>query len=278
MAFRMKYSHPRILLVDIKDGSHQALQQEGYHVLSGTFGSPYRVPKGHDYLPVITEGNLPEYEQQQVVVVDLVPGKAKSGAPEGSRKPSRGVDWWANLHKGIIDPRSKMMVSVRKESDAILSRGGVFIIFADAREQRDMKWGHMNEEGKFIPIGDITYTNWDFLSLLSSRNLETRPDYGHEITVGAEQYPLLKILSDHAEEVEVLCSLHPTHEIDPESWSTLATNPAGNPVAITWAVSPKNQKLGWVFIFPQIRDKTAFLLRALREVLPELNPALFSGE
>ena len=268
--------HPRIILVDLKDRSSERLQKEGYHVSSGSFGTPYLVPKGHDYLPIVSNGVLSDYEAHDVVVVDLVPGKPRETAPDDGRKPSRGIDWWANLHKGVIDPRPKMMVSVRRASEEILARGGVFVIFTDVRERRDMKWGHTGDDGKFVPVGDIRYTTWDFLPALSSKNIDIRSEYVQEIIVSEEQYPMSKILSEHVPDAEVFCTLHPAEKVEWESWSSLATNKGGAPVALSIAVSPK-KKLGWIFLFPQIKDKAEFLLRILREVLPELAPALFSG-
>jgi hypothetical protein len=54
-----KYPRPKILLIDMKDETESVLKAEGYDVVAGSFGVPYRVPKEDKLFPVIINGSLP---------------------------------------------------------------------------------------------------------------------------------------------------------------------------------------------------------------------------
>jgi len=56
-------------------------------------------------------------------------------------------------------------------------------------------------------------------------------------------------------------------------WKPLATDKFGNSVAGTFM--PNDEFGGWIFVFPQIENKSAFLLEFLIDILPELKPELF---
>ena len=42
----LKYQRPKILLIDLDTVAKETLERDGYYVAAGTFGKPYRVPKG----------------------------------------------------------------------------------------------------------------------------------------------------------------------------------------------------------------------------------------
>ena len=93
---KRKYPRPKILLADMGAETQQLLSAEGYNVADGTFGVPYKVPMSSSYSPVIPEYSLPNYAEQEVVVVDLVPADPIDN-PEGEKRtPEDEKDWWAS--------------------------------------------------------------------------------------------------------------------------------------------------------------------------------------
>lgn len=59
-----------------------------------------------------------------------------------------------------------------------------------------------------------------------------------------------------------------------EQWTVLAKNKYGATVAA--CIAPKEgSQAGWIFMLPIIRDVAGFLKSFLKDVLPELSPALF---
>ena len=267
-----RYPRPKILLIDMRDESEAVLKAEGYNVRSGSFGVPYQVPKNDTFEPVIINGQVPIFTEQEIIVIDLAPAKPLPW-PKGEKHTSPGErDWWASCTNGIIDPRPRLMVGVRLAFDRILSHGGVFIIFADMRYLQKMKMaykykGYGTLEGDEVILAD----NWCFLSILHRGNLEVALDHGEEISV-LEKYPrIAQILSRHVTGGSFQCILRPTHRIA-RHWITLAENKYSAPVAGAIAEAEGH---GWVFIFPRLRERHLLLARFLKDVLPDLAPRLF---
>lgn len=72
--FIPKYPAPKILLVDTGKEMEIALKIEGYNVVSGSFGTPYKVQMGDGFNPVLVNGSLPEnYSEHEVIIIDVAP-------------------------------------------------------------------------------------------------------------------------------------------------------------------------------------------------------------
>ncbi len=267
-----RYPRPKILLIDMRDESEAVLKAEGYNVRSGSFGVPYQVPKNDTFEPVIINGLVPNFTEQEIIVIDLAPAKPLPW-PKGEKHTSPGEpDWWASCTNGIIDPRPRLMVGVRLAFDRILSHGGVFIIFADMRYLQKMKMAY-RYQGFGTLQGDepIPADNWCFLSILHRGNLEVALDHGEEISVLEKYRRITQILSEHVKGGRFKCILRPTHTIA-RHWITLAENKYSAPVA---GAIPEAEGHGWVFIFPRLRERHLFLARFLKDVLPDIVPRLF---
>lgn len=263
-----RYSRPKVLLVDMGPGVESAVRAEGFNISSGSFGTPYRVPKSDKYSPVIPNGSLPNFAEQEVVAVDLVPAEDLPG-PAGEKVNSDGkVDVWARGSSGVIDPRPRLMKAVRQRADRIYSNGGLFIIFASARYTQDQLLGRW--VGYMDKVGDFPYDNWSFLT--ASNNLLINPDDGHEILVTGNGSRLLsRLLQNHIDDAEFLCTVDVPSYIE-DDWITLAKNKYGEPVS---GVLTSQESKGTVFVFPQVEDKGRFLTDLLKHVLPDLMPHLF---
>ena len=61
-----KYPKPKIILIDIKDDSEEKLSAEGYNVVSGSFGIPYKIAQSDGFTPVICNGELPNCSEQEI--------------------------------------------------------------------------------------------------------------------------------------------------------------------------------------------------------------------
>lgn len=158
MSEQPKYPRPKILLVDLENEAEHILKNAGYNVSSGTFGVPYHVLRDDDYSPVIPNGYLPNFNEQEVVVVNLVPGNSLKGSI-GQKVTSPGEpDWWASNTKGMIDPRPRLMAGVQSAADRILLHGGIFIVFADSRNRQELYWA-IKRGYSIAPLNEIHYDN-----------------------------------------------------------------------------------------------------------------------
>jgi hypothetical protein len=267
-----KFPHPKVLLIDTDPEVGDTLVDEGYNVSRGTFGIPYKVDKESGYQPVVVKASLPNYTEQEIVVVDLVPEEPTQGAPGEKMVPFSELDWWAKCSSGMIDPRPRAMAMVQDQFDRILANSGVFVVFADARVQQEIVFAADQGGYRGLSINNhIHYDNWSFLSILS--NLTVNRDHGEEIDAIKEEWPLVRLMADHLDGARFGCTLEAQWHIK-ERWSVLAKNKYG--AAVAGLICPAEKtKDGWIFIFPRIKDKARFLSAFLKNILPDLCPGLF---
>src|SRR5689334_5542266 len=108
-----KYERPKILLIDLEKEAKDVLEQEGYNVSAGTFGRPYKVQMHSGYEPVVVKASLPNFTEQEIIIVDLVSDKPADGPLGEKSKPLEELDWWAKCSDGVIDPRPRAMAMVQ---------------------------------------------------------------------------------------------------------------------------------------------------------------------
>src|SRR5437773_2334656 len=176
----VKYLRPKILLIDLDADTKKTLENEGYSVAAGTFGRPYTVRKGSDYQPVIVNAALPNYTEQEILLVDLVPRDPATNPSGEKATPMEELDWWAKCNRGVIDPRPRAMAMVQDQLDRIYQNGGTFVIFADSRQRQELVFARHYEYRGLSVDRDLPYDNWSFLSTLAS--VDFTDDYGADIT------------------------------------------------------------------------------------------------
>jgi hypothetical protein len=269
-----KHDKPKILAIDLDEADLQVISGGGYNIASGTFGSPYVVTRSADFSPVLARAVLPNYTEQEIVIADLLSGEPGPTPDTEKHSPEEEPDWWAKCSNGVIDPRPRVMASLRDRFDRVYQAGGVFIVFADARNRQKLvlasvKNGRYGSE--FQIHRELQEDNWSFLPVLS--DLQVREDRGEEISPIQENNILVQILRDNLEGASFHCTLMP-QERTKQRWLPLAHSKYGEAVAGAIAPSEKD-KSGWVLVFPQIHLKGRFLKALLDDVLPRLAPALF---
>lgn len=161
--------------------------------------------------------------------------------------------------------------------------GGAFIIFSDSHTRLEIVYARASDR-EISPVRNRRYDNWSFLTPLHFSRFETNFVHGSEISPPNQTHPLGKLLSRHLKGAFFNCTLAPRQYITGDnqiiydnehfkSWIVTATDKYGAPIAGVFA--PHGEIKGWVFIFPQLADKSRFLVEFLRDVLPELAPQLF---
>jgi hypothetical protein len=279
----LSYPRPKILLIDLKDDSESVLKQAGYKIEAGTFGTIFRVEPNSGYLPLNVTANLPNYTEQEIVVIDLIPDEI-SDVPNVKKSVEGEDDFWGKSNLGVIDTRPIAMYLCCNAFDKILSHNGVFIIFADYHTPYEIIYAkNLGYHG--LDTIQKGFSNWSFLTILDNSHFRTKPESGSEITVVNTNTELGKLLNRYVSNAHFTCTLYPATLQSPggnvigysdrgkESWIVTATNKYKAPVAGVF--TPDKNKDGWVFIFPQIENKSGFLHEFLRDVLPELVPELF---
>ena len=188
-----RYQHPKIFLIDMAPVVGKALESEGYNVSRGTFGTPYTVQKSSGYQPVVMNASLSDYAEQEIIVIDLVPAGPVQVPPIEKLAPTDELDWWSKTNRGQIDPRPRAMVAFQDKADRILTNGGVFVIFSDARSSRQFVFAKIEGRTGGLTIQqEFDVDNWNFLSELSY--IAVKDDHGEEIATVTAELQLLSLI------------------------------------------------------------------------------------
>lgn len=259
-------------MIDATPDIAETLGDEGYNVSSGTFGAPYKVQMDSGYQPVVMNSRLPIYTEQEIVIVDLVPGEPESGPPGKKMLPMEELDWWVKCSCGDIDPRPRAMANVQNEFERILHNGGAFIVFSDFRDRRELVRARNYGRYSGLDIKEyLRYDNWSFLPIFS--NLSISGDHGEEVRVEKGQWSLLKPLAEHLNDAEFRCIFQVDSYFE-KRWMVLARNKYGD--AVAGVILPREKsKDGWIFLLPRIKNKARFLSDFLKDILPDICPGLF---
>jgi hypothetical protein len=264
-----KYPKPKIILLDVDESAAKALADKGYNVSIGTLGKPYKVGKGDGYQPVIGTALLPNYTEQEIIVVDLYVDEHASGPVGEKHRPDGEPDLWAKCDRGFIDPRPRAAIRVRESFNRALGAGGIFIVFADSRNRIDMIVAR-KEGGRFGGLYDQQPFAGDVWNLIDEfADITIGDDHGREMRA-TDKSPLGKLLAQHLDGGQFTCTVDGGYRGE-EPWVTLAENKFSEPVSICRC----RGKDGTVIILPQIANKDRFLVNLFTSVLPALSPALF---
>ena len=262
----LKYPKPKVLLIDAGNSVASQLILDGFNITSGTFGKPYRVPKGDGFQPLVGRARLPNYNEQEIVVVDLVIRELEPG-PDGEKHTPQGeIDIWAKTNKGFIDPRPRYACEVSNAFDRILSTGGVFVVFADAKTGIELVTGHVFYR-ELQTQAPFPYDAWNFLPALFS--LDINSERGEEIFPSDTTSALGKLVREHLPKSHFSCTITPVQGAG--GWSILATNKFNEPVGVV----SSQESVGTIIVLPQLADKAGFLTKLFKNILPELAPHLF---
>ncbi len=275
----VKYQHPKILLIDLESSVSTSLRKKGYNVSVASLGTPYFVPASSKFFPVFREPNLPyDYKEHEIVVIDLH-YKPKDGTTNLQKiEVADGVNyWWVSHERGLVNPRHLSSFWLRDDFDRILNTGGIFLIFADRFEVEKFHWGYSNKYYGFVSESSETLNNWGFLSLTSYSNyINIKPDHGSIISLSeniSKDWFISYLLSRYLDGASYDCTVEPGYHIDNEEWISLLRNKFDTSVGGVFL--PNEDREGYVFILPNILDKTTFILEFIDEFLPSIAPKLF---
>jgi len=274
----LKFPRPKILLVDLPQAAADGLTLAGYRVRSGTFGRPYRVPVGDGYRPVVEQATLPEYPEQEIVVVNLARPEPAEG-PEGELTQSRGKPaLWAPVDEGVIDPRPKVMWQVSDNFDRIYGHGGIFVVFVGPRSPGRYVLAH--DAGKYNGLRIDAYEDsfasvdsWCFSSVLGKDYISVVRDAGNEISIAEEAGGIASFLQAHLRGARFEATIQSNWQTKGR-WLALAHNKFEEPVAALITPAPETDQ-GLILLLPQVNEPGALLVDLLGSFLPTLAPRLF---
>ncbi len=261
-----RYQHPKVLGIDLSDEDAEAIRAGGFNLVVGSFGTPIKVTRSENYVPVNINGHLPSATEQEIVVADLAGPEASGDLELGDEPIGKGM--WQQMDTGMIDPRPYFMYVARKHFDRIYAHGGIFILFADARRVPDYRWAEAREISYSENVGA---DNWSLLTALS--DLRVEPDFGSEIVPVNSTASAFTPIAKALEEGRFNCVITPYESVK-ERWATLARSKYGDSVAGILG-PPKDSGLGLVIVLPRVERKGELVKDLLENLLPHMAPQLF---
>lgn len=274
----IKYPKPHILLMDTQPSVATHLREMGFNIAEGSFGKPYKVTQKEDWQHrthlVLSNGHIPKHHaEKDIVVIDLLAGGTLD-IPEGDPIVMQGGNYLSELPPfGIIDPRPLLMARLSEDFDRIYNHNGIFVVFADSRntilgELVDSSRKTMHDYRHNSP------DTWSFLSLFRASLMYVKAEDGKEIELEGTTGIFWQLLNAYMLESEYRCTLS-FGETPDSFWVPIAKNKFGGCVA--GVILPKSDSTtkGIIFVFPQIKNQSEFLLELFTEYLPEVQPSLF---
>lgn len=265
----IKYQKPKILLIDLPNELTKKLKSTGFNVSAGTFGSPYKVEVSDKYQPVIPKPNLPNFSEQEIIIIDLTAPPILN-SPVGKKITSEGEnDWWAKCGLGFIDPRPYVMSWVQKSFDRILAHDGLFVVFAQPRLFQSIYLGKM--QLKQLQTEEYVDTdNWSFLSILSDF-LEIKEDYGTEIFLQEQRLKEFYFIKEALKDAQFTATIKFKYHYA-NNFKAILKNKYGDDIG---GIFFKEESKGRIVILPQITKKSEVVVSLINEFLPTLSPHLF---
>ena len=266
----IKYQKPKILLIDLPNELTNKLKSVGFNVSAGTFGSPYKVKIRDDYQPVIHNFNLPNFSEQEIIIIDLTAPPILN-FPEGKKLTSEGEeDWWAKCSLGFIDPRPYIMSKVKKSFDRILNSGGVFVIFAQPRLYQNIYLAEKDFDQSLKLKKVIDTDNWSFLSILSN-HLEIEKYHGNEIFLQDPKLNEFYFIKEALKNTQFTVTIKFDYGYE-KYFITILKNKYGDNIG---GIFFQEESKGRIVILPQITKKSEVVVSLINEFLPTLSPHLF---
>ncbi|MFW6753801.1 hypothetical protein ACKUG4_24300 [Pseudomonas glycinae] len=260
------FHQPKIFLIDIEKEAHETILKKWSSVNSGTLGTPYHVSSSSHWDPVIQPKSLKNFEESDIVIVDLASKEITMHAPHGKHAPEQETDLWAKCDKGWIDARTRTSLLIKENLDRIVKNGGILIAFSAPDSPMKFQWAYANRNN-LVTENKISGGVWNLTTPFE--RLELIPESGSTIEI-TEDSLLATLLNRHLQDAKFTCTFRYLWSKD-TAWRTIAKNKFDMSVS---AITEYGK--GLVIIVPQIISKSSFIEELLESVLPELRPDLFT--
>ncbi|MDQ3635137.1 MAG: hypothetical protein M3405_11620 [Acidobacteriota bacterium] len=273
---------PRICCLDIDENTIDRLKKSVTNVFDGTLGSKIRVQNKQQYqqhnilLNNVFPDNLHEFD---IIIADLhnfdiIDWKVEDHIRENLTGNS---STYISSHypQTLFDPRPFSAYLLNDDLNKI-NRQFLVLVFSTGNYKIEYQLKSISSNDNYYQ-GDKSFTKniYDFWGNVPlSENL-----YGKEISIeNLGNTQLVSLLNKYKNEAFYNQTFrHPTNwkgeeHIKDNKFIPMMTNSRGDIISYANA-SPKNE--GVLFVFPQIQDKTNFLLEFLSDVAPTMFPKVF---
>lgn len=262
-----KPEHPKVVMLDMSKDAVEVIEKKGYTVSTGSLGRPYKIEKTSSYVPFRLNHTLPNYREQDILIVDFAkhPLQSKATGDEGAARGS--TEFYAKGSLGVIDPRTRVAYGISEELTKAFDFGMAVIIFIDSDIGHQTIVGTKGYHGP-EDAREFDGRIWNLFEPLNGFNVDNAG--GELLTPVDSSSALGRLVTKHLKGAEYRCTIGPPYHLR-ESWRPLAVNRYGQ-AAAGLLLANKNSPL---ILLPRFIDQAAFLSELFEDVLPELVPAMF---
>lgn len=279
-AINFENGKPMVCILDMEKDACNSIVGKAFNLATGTAGNLIRVNNEKEKngrwvkLNFDIPENLHEYD---VLIIDLSGGKEIVECKKFSYGDGTGGKIHA-IYSGhpeiIFNPRPGGFKAIGKELNVLLEKPSVVVIFADAIESADYRTVEVSSGGN----------RWGAEFSADTTELYERfPNYknmvGTKIKAPGEESEYFELLEKHFDggQYRVVFE-HPTYlrnyqKIKSSSFTPVALNERDEIVSYVHKISN-----GYVFVFPQVINKVAFIGELFSSYLSQVFPAIFSGD
>lgn len=273
---------PLICLIDLEENTVEALQLKGFNCTEASLGTPIHIPniKNKEHRLCLPNQELPaNLHEHDIVILDLLDCESidydeNEHVHLGTKEPKQ-VYFVCEYPQTIFDPRPLVSNHLAKDIEEIQTKESIIIIFSSERESIDyhpvaiLPHGFKRGEG-------ITFDNYSWWSGVPST--QNKKGYQTSIISDFTGSTLGDILQKYNEQFFYEITFqHPT------VWNQTEAVRKPDERFIPLIVNSSNEIVAFIaveessvlFVFPQLENKTAFLLDLLQHYLPGIKPALF---
>lgn len=274
-----KVERPRVCCIDLSDETVNSLINIGINVIRGTLGDKIKVPNNTrtESHRLLLNYNFPlNLHEFDIIILDLENFKVIDYKPEENIKTTHtgksSTSLLSSYPETLFDPRPISSRFLRDHLIEIINRPYLVIAFSTKGYNVSYEFIEIKKGGyeKQREANDYNiYSFWDFIPLRENK-------YGTEFVINKMRDDLKGLLEKYIKGVVYSQTFnHPRirengNYVNDNHYFPLITNK--NEEIISYMESVNNKNL---IMFPQIKDKTNFLLDFLSKVAPSIFPELF---
>jgi hypothetical protein len=271
---------PMICLIDLSESVTESLESEGFNCTISSLGSPVEIPNVKErqrHLCLLNSLIPPNLHEYDIIIIDLaeskpVPYNASDHKYASTRLASQ-LYFSCEFPQTIFDPKPFVSAQIHDEIKEILAKESILIIFADENYVIDYYPVELSNNG-WRSKNTVAVDNYSFLPGLTSTNKT-----GYETTIpSAITGNFGNLLHKYNDKFFYTITFrHPTkwnseqrvNEKD-KNFIPLVMNSSDEIVSFA-----EMSDSSLLFVFPQLKDKTTFLLDLMQSYLPQMRPNLF---
>lgn len=264
-----KYQKPKIMLIDMPENCSEAIENAGYNVTRGSFGTPYRVGPSGDLCEVVFDScKLPNIQEQEIIFVNF--SRPTPQTRPGISTP-KGVDRvFQRCSSGIIDPGAALASSFDASPlEKIVEHGGIVVAFMVGNREQNYVKGTMTLFGEIQQSNAWSASRIDFLPISPA----IHPCSGEEFEVKDKASSLGPILQQGLSDgAYYSCAIEP-YSHPGWQWFSLIRNKYDDIVG--GMAFRKKVGGGTVLLLPQMPNAHRMVVPLIEEVFADWNPSLF---